>query len=63
MPKRTMNLVIRSALLIFCLITMLSCTTTKPYEIKSPCVSIDAENPWFRSPCQRIPINNKWDIA
>jgi hypothetical protein len=50
-------------LLFFALISMLSCTSTRPYEITSPCVSIDSDDPWARNPCQRRPINSLREIA
>ena len=44
-------------------VCLVSCGTTTPYEIKSPCVSRDSENPFERAPCQRRPANIKWDIT
>ncbi len=39
-----------------------SCLPGKaPYEVKSPCVSGDSENPWVRNPCIRKPLSR--DIA
>ncbi len=39
-----------------------SCTPKPPYEVRSPCVSIDSDNPFYRSPCSRVPLNGR-DIA
>lgn len=41
-----------------------SCTPKVPYEIKSPCVSIDNSNsPYAISPCIRKPINTNGTIS
>ncbi|MDX1916652.1 MAG: DUF2706 domain-containing protein [Rickettsiaceae bacterium] len=50
-------------LLAFCLANILSCTNATLYEIKSPCVSIDSANPYFRAPCTKRPANELWDIS
>lgn len=34
-----------------------SCTNKGPYEIRSPCVSSDTDNPWAHNPCVRKPLN------
>ncbi len=34
-----------------------SCASKEPYEIKSPCVSINSDNPFAHNPCIRKPIN------
>jgi hypothetical protein len=39
-----------------------SCAPKEPYEIKSPCVSIDSKNPYERSPCTRRPLGGN-DLA
>lgn len=38
-------------------ISILSCTPSAPYEIKSPCVSIDSDSSGTITPCVRRPIN------
>ena len=43
------------------LVIISSCTPGPPYEIKSPCVSTDTDNPWAHNPCIRKPMNR--DIA
>ncbi len=50
-------------LLIMCLFNILSCTSSGPYEAKSPCVSIDSANPYHRSPCSKRPANILWEIG
>lgn len=40
-----------------------SCASSEPYEIKSPCASINSDNPWIRVPCQKRPINVNWEIS
>ncbi len=42
------------------LLQLLSCTSGPPYEIKSPCVSIESS---IRNPCVRRPVNLTIDIA
>jgi|GEM_PF-2240007 len=54
------TLVIKSLLLMVCISCLSSCAS-KPYEITSPCVSIDNANPYERAPCQRRPANRPWD--
>ncbi len=47
------------------LLMMISCTPSAPYEVRSPCVAvdaIDAENVVI-TPCVRRPVNAKYDIA
>lgn len=44
------------------LLQMASCTPKPPYEIKSPCVSIDTNDPYSRNPCIRRPANVLRDI-
>lgn len=43
--------------------TMISCAPKPPYEIKSPCVSVDSDNPWVHNPCIRKPLNPNRAIA
>ncbi|WP_341763731.1 DUF2706 domain-containing protein [Candidatus Tisiphia endosymbiont of Beris chalybata] len=47
------------------LLQLLSCTPGAPYEIKSPCVSIEPIEgaPTFGNPCVRRPVNLKNDIV
>lgn len=40
-----------------------SCVPKPPYEIKSPCVSIDSDNPYAINPCIRRPVNISRDIS
>ncbi len=55
--------VINSTLILGCLLCILSCTSSKPYEVKSPCVSIDSDNPYLRNPCSRRPANVTWEVS
>lgn len=47
------------------LLQLLSCTPGAPYEIKSPCVSMEPVegSPAFGNPCVRRPVNINIDIA
>ncbi len=45
------------------LLLLLSCTNSPPYEIKSPCVSSDSEDPFVINPCIRKPLNLNRDIS
>lgn len=55
---------LKKTLIIFlCLFGLLSCTSSSPYEVKSPCVSGDSENPWYRSPCSKRPANSSWELT
>lgn len=47
--------------LTFVFLSLGSCTQKPPYEVRSPCVSTDTENPWAHNPCIRRPLNR--DIA
>ncbi len=42
-------------ILLFC--GLYSCTPSAPYEITSPCVVGDSDNPYSISPCERVPLN------
>lgn len=53
----------KNILLILSVLALHSCTTSTPYEIKSPCVSIESDNPYFRSPCERRPANSNWELV
>ncbi|MCC2646824.1 MAG: hypothetical protein K0R02_889 [Rickettsiaceae bacterium] len=39
------------------IVNISSCMQKGPYEIKSPCVSIESNNPYAVSPCIRRPVN------
>lgn len=39
-----------------------SCMSNTPYEIKSPCVSGESNNPYAINPCIRRPANIMHDI-
>ena len=58
-----MNITI--SLLISCIILQLlsSCTPSPPYEIRSPCVSSETDNPYAINPCVRRPVNINHDIS
>lgn len=45
------------------LLQMLSCTPGAPYEIKSPCVSVEHEAYTIGNPCVRRPVNLNIDIV
>lgn len=34
-----------------------SCAPKPPYEVKSPCVAIETDNPWAVNPCVRRAAN------
>lgn len=36
---------------------LLSCAPSPPYEIRSPCVSIELDNSFAINPCVRRPVN------
>jgi hypothetical protein len=49
---------LKNIFFIFLLLGILSCTPSVPYEIKSPCVSIEAyEHTYGVNPCVRRPVN------
>jgi len=48
--------------LVLIILMISSCTPKAPYEIRSPCVSNDTDNPYYRNPCTRKPLNGR-DIA
>ncbi|NDB83026.1 MAG: DUF2706 domain-containing protein [Alphaproteobacteria bacterium] len=50
-------------LIAFCLSNILSCSSSTLYETKSPCVSIDNGDPYFRAPCSKRSVNIEWDIG
>ena len=59
-----MKLLLRSIFLSIITISVLSsCSPRGPYEMKSPCVSKPSENPYYRNPCMRKPLNQVWDIV
>ena len=46
------------ALILSILMLLLSCTPSAPYEIRSPCVSIDNDDhPYAITPCPMRPVN------
>lgn len=49
--------------ILFIGLQLVSCTPKPPYEIKSPCVSIDTYDPAMRNPCVRRPANIMRDIT
>lgn len=54
---------LRTFLLIALFSGLYSCTPSAPYEIKSPCVAVDPENPYAISPCVRTPVNLKYSVV
>ena len=56
-----MKIFINNILLAISLLGVLSCTPSAPYEIRSPCVSID--NPYVINPCGRRPVNMNYAFA
>ncbi len=44
-------------LLGFCLISLHSCFNSAPYEVRSPCVAVESNNPYVITPCTKIPAN------
>lgn len=58
MKKINLQMII---ILILSLCTISSCKPPPPYEITSPCVSIDSDNPYALNPCIRKAWNR--DLA
>ncbi|MDX1923761.1 MAG: DUF2706 domain-containing protein [Rickettsiaceae bacterium] len=56
--KLAAKFVANKILLLFVFSNILSCTSLGPYEAKSPCVSIESDNPYYRAPCTRRPVNS-----
>ena len=55
---------IKNVIFILSLTGVLSCTPSVPYEIRSPCVSIEAnDHSYGITPCVRRPINLNHAIA
>ena len=55
---------LKNIFFIFLLSGILSCTPTAPYEIKSPCVSIEgSEHTYGVNPCVRRPVNMNYAFA
>ncbi len=52
-----MKLLLNVALIVLVGLCTLSCTPSAPYEIKSPCVSIDPGASDVITPCVRRPVN------
>lgn len=57
--KKLVKLLLTSAMFF----QLLSCTPSAPYEIKSPCVSVEAADSIHINPCVRRPINLNRDIG
>jgi hypothetical protein len=57
------KIIINVVLSLISLLSLLSCASSKPYEVKSPCVSKDSDNPYHRSPCSKRPANSSWEIS
>ncbi len=49
--------------LCFLFTSLHSCTPSAPYEITSPCVSINSDNPYVINPCAKRPVNLKHLIS
>ena len=58
-----MRMFLKLTCLMFIITQLASCTPKPPYEIKSPCVSIDTYDPAMRNPCVRRPANVMRDIT
>ncbi|MDR0774584.1 MAG: DUF2706 domain-containing protein [Rickettsia sp.] len=59
-----MTKLLRFSLFFVILLQLLSCTPDPPYEIKSPCVSIEStDSSSTGNPCVRRPVNLTRDIA
>lgn len=61
-----MNYFIKVFIMAICLVNVLSCTQKGPYEVKSPCVSIDSltdDNSYSITPCVRRPANLNRDLV
>lgn len=59
-----MTKLLRFSMFFVILLQLLSCTAGPPYEIKSPCVSIEATDASsIGNPCVRRPVNSIIDIA
>ncbi|WP_425364105.1 DUF2706 domain-containing protein [Candidatus Tisiphia endosymbiont of Hybos culiciformis] len=59
-----MTKLLRFSVFFVILLQLLSCTPGVPYEIKSPCVSIESTDPSnIGNPCVRRPVNLTVDIA
>lgn len=54
---------LKLAIFLIAITQLVSCTPSPPREIKSPCVSTDSDNPHFRNPCVRRPVNVFHDIT
>lgn len=42
---------------------LVACSSKTPYEVKSPCVAKEANNPYAIHPCIRKPVNMHSDIV
>ncbi|MFK7968029.1 MAG: DUF2706 domain-containing protein [Rickettsiaceae bacterium] len=52
-----MKKLFRSFILMCLFGTLYSCTPSPPYEVTSPCVANDSDNPYALTPCTRIHLN------
>lgn len=50
-------------ILVFLSMSIGSCTPSPPYEIKSPCVAADSDNPYGINPCARVPANMQYSVS
>ncbi len=57
-----MNLLIKVTIVLSLILNVISCTPSAPYEIKSPCVSIESDHPYAITPCVRRPANLEYAI-
>jgi hypothetical protein len=58
-----MKIYINLIFIVLALLGVLSCTPSPPYEVRSPCVSIDgSDHTYGITPCARRPINAKHTI-
>lgn len=52
-----MKNMMHSIVVVLTMLLLLSCTPSAPYEIRSPCVSVD--HPYGHNPCPTRPANIK----
>ncbi len=59
-----MNGILKNSFFILTLLGVLSCTHNVPYEVKSPCVSVDgSDHTYGINPCIRRPANINYAIS
>lgn len=59
-----MNSFSKIILILVACVNIISCTPSAPYEIKSPCVSIDSpDHSYGITPCARRPVNLEYAIS